>query len=111
MDGSDPKASWDRSRTLEGLVDFLQKICNVSLFVRQELQFGSNCKEKFALLILTLITRHIFSWIAFFTWWKRYPGAKCTNRSADLANVSELRSPEALALFGKGVFSGDNPLR
>lgn len=27
--------------------------------VRQELQFGSNGKEKFALLILTLITRHM----------------------------------------------------
>ena len=26
--------------------------------MRQELQFGSNCEEKFALLILTLITRH-----------------------------------------------------
>ena len=28
--------------------------------MRQELQFESNCKEKFALLILTLITRHNF---------------------------------------------------
>ena len=29
--------------------------------VRQELQFESNGKEKFALLILTLITRHKFA--------------------------------------------------
>ena len=35
-----------------------QKKLHCYLMVRQELQFESNGKEKFALLILTLITRH-----------------------------------------------------
>ena len=37
--------------------------------VRQELQFESNGKEKFALLILTLITRHNYATYILFSKW------------------------------------------